>query len=398
MKRMLSCVLAVAVAFAVCIFPSAKQTDDYTYDNSLVVDACFSGQSPAEFFADMDGIESIITARKMPGNDEGSFLYRFVLTFSGDLDETKNTLSQKPGVSSVETNFYCDDWFKRELNVRLSSENFYVRVGRTYDLTYTVDKEILDSSRKPEAMLITVDPEKFDMTSMDEQTLTNNHIPIFCPVEEGVYIMDKIGSGITHYGYNNIKSGQASPSNTYLLVVQRGKTFINKDAVTDFRKGDSIDYPRYADALLSVDGIETAEILYNGDIMGPDFITDSWENYDEQLAEMTLSGGKKSYDSENSPMYEQTATFKGLECGYGGGAMIRGDGIYKFNYTVFLPGDTDGNSKLAVSDALVALQSVVGKVTLDEPLRHAADMNEDGNVTVTDALLILRSAVNEPTV
>ena len=51
-----------------------------------------------------------------------------------------------------------------------------------------------------------------------------------------------------------------------------------------------------------------------------------------------------------------------------------------------------------VSRAFGHLFDLVRRVTLDEPLRHAADMNEDGNVTVTDALLILRSAVNKPTV
>lgn len=51
-----------------------------------------------------------------------------------------------------------------------------------------------------------------------------------------------------------------------------------------------------------------------------------------------------------------------------------------------------------VSRAFGHLFDLVRRVTLDEPWRHAADMNEDGNVTVTDALLILRSAVNEPTV
>ena len=58
-----------------------------------------------------------------------------------------------------------------------------------------------------------------------------------------------------------------------------------------------------------------------------------------------------------------------------------------------LYGDTDENGEVNVTDALLALQGSVGKISLSDSQVTAADVDGDGKITVTDALLILQKAV-----
>ena len=58
-----------------------------------------------------------------------------------------------------------------------------------------------------------------------------------------------------------------------------------------------------------------------------------------------------------------------------------------------LYGDTDGSGDISVTDALLALQGSVGKISLSDSQVTAADVDGDGKITVTDALLILQKAV-----
>ncbi len=58
-------------------------------------------------------------------------------------------------------------------------------------------------------------------------------------------------------------------------------------------------------------------------------------------------------------------------------------------------GDTDGSGDISVTDALLALQSSVNKIALDDDAQKRADVDGDGKITVTDSLLILQKAVNK---
>ena len=53
--------------------------------------------------------------------------------------------------------------------------------------------------------------------------------------------------------------------------------------------------------------------------------------------------------------------------------------------------DLDG--EITVSDALLALQTVVGSRTLTQKAFYTADIGNKGQVTITDALLILQTSV-----
>ena len=58
-------------------------------------------------------------------------------------------------------------------------------------------------------------------------------------------------------------------------------------------------------------------------------------------------------------------------------------------------GDTDGNSIIMASDALLALQAATGKLELNQTQKAAADVNGDGEVGSDDALLILQYATQK---
>ncbi|MBE6767351.1 MAG: hypothetical protein E7549_00390 [Ruminococcaceae bacterium] len=58
-------------------------------------------------------------------------------------------------------------------------------------------------------------------------------------------------------------------------------------------------------------------------------------------------------------------------------------------------GDVDGDGKVTSTDARLALQAAVGKVTLTEKQAIAADQNGDGTVDSTDARQILQRAVKK---
>ena len=56
-----------------------------------------------------------------------------------------------------------------------------------------------------------------------------------------------------------------------------------------------------------------------------------------------------------------------------------------------IPGDSDGDGTVTVSDALLAMRYAMGTVTNINV--NAADVDGDGNVTITDAVTILRMAM-----
>ena len=67
------------------------------------------------------------------------------------------------------------------------------------------------------------------------------------------------------------------------------------------------------------------------------------------------------------------------------------EGIAPLSYL----GNVDQSDNITATDALIALQYAVGKVTLGYDRRLAADANLDGTVNATDALLILQHSVGK---
>lgn len=60
-------------------------------------------------------------------------------------------------------------------------------------------------------------------------------------------------------------------------------------------------------------------------------------------------------------------------------------------------GDVNNDGKINSSDALLILQSAVGKITLSATQTLAADVNKDGKINSSDALKVLQYAVGKIT-
>lgn len=67
--------------------------------------------------------------------------------------------------------------------------------------------------------------------------------------------------------------------------------------------------------------------------------------------------------------------------------------VAETNISLQKKGDIDSNGKINSTDALVILQSAVGKVTLSKEQKSIADVNKDGKINSTDALMILQFTV-----
>ena len=62
-----------------------------------------------------------------------------------------------------------------------------------------------------------------------------------------------------------------------------------------------------------------------------------------------------------------------------------------------LRGDVNNDGNVTVADVRVVLRSTVNKVTLTEAQKDAADVNDDNDVTVADVRKILRYTVGKVT-
>jgi len=60
-------------------------------------------------------------------------------------------------------------------------------------------------------------------------------------------------------------------------------------------------------------------------------------------------------------------------------------------------GDVDCDGFITVTDALIVLRAAAGKIELNGTQKRSADVSKDGVITVTDALLILQFAVGKIT-
>ncbi len=67
--------------------------------------------------------------------------------------------------------------------------------------------------------------------------------------------------------------------------------------------------------------------------------------------------------------------------------------IARFSSGSSLPGDVDMDGEVSVADALLALRSAMGVAELNAEQLTAGDMNGDGTVSVDDSLIILRTAM-----
>ncbi len=127
---------------------------------------------------------------------------------------------------------------------------------------------------------------------------------------------------------------------------------------------------------------------------GDDFVLNTSTNIISKIApEMTTDEFTRKYITLKDGATVQFTTTVGGKIATGTKVIIYGDGEKLGEFTVSVIGDTDMNSKVNSSDALLALQYSVGLKELGPARRLSADMSGDGRTNSTDALMILQYSV-----
>lgn len=110
-------------------------------------------------------------------------------------------------------------------------------------------------------------------------------------------------------------------------------------------------------------------------------------------SEISLKIDKKKSDGGFDIKNVTSVRFKS-EVAIGALALIGYDNIrITLKTPEFEQGDVDADGSITVTDALMTLQYSVGKITFSDNQLALADMNGDDKATVTDALIILQKAV-----
>ena len=130
----------------------------------------------------------------------------------------------------------------------------------------------------------------------------------------------------------------------------------------------------------------------------PALVTVTWPGVSDIPSEISLTlldpndvdgDGVKEYDMRKIDSFEFPARAAGMATRYVLGVRARLAG----QSPAIVKGDLDGNGKVDVKDATLALRAAVGLISLDDRQKQAADMNADGVVNVKDVTLVLRAAV-----
>ena len=99
-------------------------------------------------------------------------------------------------------------------------------------------------------------------------------------------------------------------------------------------------------------------------------------------------------------MFYKNARIFGSDFQFHTGAFEVKDGLFGEVLPENVPEDAidlNGDGKINVTDAMVVLRYAVKKITANDLTVEAADVNSDGKVNVTDAMQILRFAVKKIT-
>ena len=143
-----------------------------------------------------------------------------------------------------------------------------------------------------------------------------------------------------------------------------------------------------------------------GDTLTFDYFYSSEGNYDWYRFKANGTEVQKLSGNTNSAWatYTYTAAADGtytFEWSYSKDSSVnRGEDCVKIDNVAFsgdagmANGDVDGDGIVTVSDALLAMRGAMGTITLTASQLAHADLDGDGTVTASDALAIMRMAMN----
>ena len=156
----------------------------------------------------------------------------------------------------------------------------------------------------------------------------------------------------------------------------------------------------------STASVSTTVQMSAGDTLTFDYFYSSESNYDWYRFKANGTEVQKLSGNTNSAWatYTYTAAADGaytFEWSYSKDSSVnRGEDCVKIDNVAFsgdagmANGDVDGDGIVSVSDALLAMRGAMGTITLTASQLAHADLDGDGTVTASDALAIMRMAMN----
>ena len=156
----------------------------------------------------------------------------------------------------------------------------------------------------------------------------------------------------------------------------------------------------------STASVSTTVQMSAGDTLTFDYFYSSENNYDWYRFKANGTEVQKLSGNTNSAWatYTYTAAADGaytFEWSYSKDSSVnRGEDCVKIDNVAFsgdagmADGDVDGDGIVTVSDALLAMRGAMGTITLTASQLAHADLDGDGTVTASDALAIMRMAMN----
>ena len=156
----------------------------------------------------------------------------------------------------------------------------------------------------------------------------------------------------------------------------------------------------------STASVSTTVQMSAGDTLTFDYFYSSENNYDWYRFKANGTEVQKLSGNTNSAWatYTYTAASDGaytFEWSYskdssvnGGNDCVKIDNVAFSGDAGMANGDVDGDGIVSVSDALLAMRGAMGTITLTASQLAHADLDGDGTVTASDALAIMRMAMN----
>ena len=348
---------------------------EYTYDNSflLTVESSENKVYTADDFPDIYNVISLKTVSKIQKED-GSFEY--VLMFVIDdfnMDEQK-AIFEKYG-DKASKNYYAEDYAQKSSYITLSDNEIYLPVGEKGKVEVT-DFFIDKNETETLGIDFSFDFGVYPYYELTLDTFENYGIGAFYAGEP------QYDESITSYG----------PCHGFTSGV-----FFNEPCAVgevDY-KVDIIDA---ADRLSKAEGIYSVQPFFRNDRIEKDAPLSS-SNTEWRFGDGSENGDYIELSDNVISGKDTFAEFTGVKPGT---SVLKLESKYRENVTessctvhVYLGGDVNQNGEVTVTDALLALQSTVGKVELSKVQTLSGDMNGDGKISVDDALVILQMTVGK---
>lgn len=393
MKKIICCLIALVLCLGVlpvCAQEEAAMTAGY--QNSIIYDVVSDGQGfiPDDFLK----VECTkVDVLSMKQRVDGKYDYTLLLHTGITADEAIEILGD-----GARKNTYASDRELYENHVWLDRDTIYVPLGErscTHLMGWSGDA-INDTFAI--GVEFSVDPAVFDEIAIKNKNFASSDVEMVLALSEDQAIDDtlvtniRLSDSIAAGRLDNI-NGKISEAHRYLAVPAKEKTCGDlmeklvgapgvKNAEITFRKEHLV----YVEGQMSANVVdkEIAEYLYR---------YEPANEYEEAMA------GDRIYPVNWEPNIDPVIWFEGkkvgttkVNIGVGSEAMS----FYgELEVIVYLNGDVNKDEKVEVDDALVALQGSVKKVDLSEDQVVAAKFGKEGAVTATDALRVLKCAVDK---